>query len=315
MISKKFFYFLLILLILVPVLYSSEQTFENITVYGEQKDIEIIHQLISQLDMDIRNFQRSIGTYLDSKISISIAEDNAEYQKWTKGNGKIIEFSNAFYNRNSDTIYLRHPSQLKSLVALRRILLHEYIHHFVGKFWRNPPLWFNEGMSVYFTGDLGFERELNFAKNYVMGNSRSLEMMKYRYPRNQIEWESFYAKSALAVKYLYQKRQEFYRLWDNSRPQGDFEPAFRRSFLMTTRDFSIIFEEYARTHFRAELLLASTGMIWSLLPLILIIGVIRKNIRNRKKIKAWEKEENAHDPVTVSGAEGTGIQKEVHERI
>ncbi len=311
MIFKKLIFFLLLFVTTISTFYASVQTFENITLSGKQKDIEIIQKVLWQFDDDIRNFQRSVGSYLDSKINIKIAADKEEYNTWTKGNGKVIEFSQAFYNRKTNTIFLRHPSELKSLTALRRILLHEYIHHFVGKFWRNPPLWFNEGMAVYFTGDLGFEREMNFARNYVLGNSRSLEMMKYHYPRNQIEWESFYAKSGLAVKYLYQKKQEFYRLWDNSIPDGEFENAFRKSFLMTTRDFSIIFEEYARTHFRAELLLASTGMIWSILPLVLIAGVIRKKIKNRKQLKVWKGEEKLIDPdsVILSVVEGKESNK------
>ena len=311
MIFKKLIFLLLLFVTTISTFYASVQTFENITLSGKQKDIEIIQKVLWQFDDDIRNFQRSVGSYLDSKINIKIAADKEEYNTWTKGNGKVIEFSQAFYNRKTNTIFLRHPSELKSLTALKRILLHEYIHHFVGKFWRNPPLWFNEGMAVYFTGDLGFEREMNFARNYVLGNSRSLEMMKYHYPRNQIEWESFYAKSGLAVKYLYQKKQEFYRLWDNSIPDGEFENAFRKSFLMTTRDFSIIFEEYARTHFRAELLLASTGMIWSILPLVLIAGVIRKKIQNRKQLKVWKGEEELIDPdsVILSVVEGKESNK------
>ena len=311
MIFKKLIFLLLLFVTTISTFYASVQTFENITLSGKQKDIEIIQKVLMQFDADIRNFQRSVGSYLDSKINIKIAADKEEYNTWTKGSGKVIEFSQAFYNRKTNTIFLRHPSELKSLTALKRILLHEYIHHFVGKFWRNPPLWFNEGMAVYFTGDLGFEREMNFARNYVLGNSRSLEMMKYHYPRNQIEWESFYAKSGLAVKYLYQKKQEFYRLWDNSIPDGEFENAFRKSFLMTTRDFSIIFEEYARTHFRAELLLASTGMIWSILPLVLIAGVIRKKIKNRKQLKVWKGEEELIDPdsVILSVVEGKESNK------
>jgi len=36
--------------------------------------------------------------------------------------------------------------------------------------------------------------------------------------------------------------------------------------------------------------LASTGIIWGVLPLILIIGVIRKKIRNRIIKERWERE-------------------------
>jgi hypothetical protein len=116
--------------------------------------------------------------------------------------------------------------------------------------------------------------------------------MKFSYPKNRIEWESFYAKSGLAVKYLYlKKRVEFYRFWDLSKTDPNFDSAFFKAFLMSTNQFSTYFENYAKSHFRVEILLASTGIIWSLLPLILIIGVIRKKIINRKRLKMWEEEE------------------------
>ena len=175
-------------------------------------------------------------------------------------------------------------------------MLHEYIHHFVGHFWKNPPLWFNEGMAVYFSRDMGFDRELNFAKNYILGNSRTLNMMKYGYPRNSIEWESFYAKSGLAVKYLYMKKKSgFYRFWDLAKQDFDFDSAFRKAFLMSTEEFSTQFENYSKTHFRVEILLASTGMIWSILPLVLIAGYIRRKIKNRQRMKEWKSEDREDD--------------------
>lgn len=234
-----------------------------------------------------------MGAYLDEPINIKIAADKKEYETWTENGSAILEFSQAFYDRKSDTIHLRNPSEWKNLSHLRRLLLHEYIHHFVGHFWKNPPLWFNEGMAVYFSGDMGFERELNFARNYILGNSRTLNMMKYGYPRNQIEWESFYAKSGLAVKYIYlKKRVEFYRIWDLAKPDHDFDSAFFKAFQMSTEEFSRQFENYAKTHFRVEILLASSGIIWSLLPLVLIVAVVRKKIINRRKLKVWEREED-----------------------
>ena len=146
-------------------------------------------------------------------------------------------------------------------------------------------------MAVYFSNDLSYNRELNFIKNYILGNSLTLEQMKFRYPKNRIEWEAFYAKSALAVKYLFvKKRPEFYNLWDNAFPTKNFDRVFLKSFYFTPKDFSNFFEEYSKTHFRAEILLASTGIIWGILPLIFIIGVIRRKIRNRRMKREWEQE-------------------------
>lgn len=284
---------LILFLVMQSLLASSaESSFENIILLGNEQDLEIISHVLWQFDQEIADFQKAIGSYLDSKITIRIAADKKEYQAWTKDTSSIIEFSLAFYDRQRESIQLRHPSEIRSLTLLRKILLHEYIHHYVDKFWKNPPLWFNEGMAVYFSGDMGFDRELSFARNYILGNSRPLHLMRYNYPRNQIEWESFYAKSALAVKYLYnEKREEFYRLWDFAESEEDFYSAFQKAFYMSEYEFSAFFENFAKTRFRIEILLASTGIIWSLLPLLLIVGVIRKKIRNRRQRIEWSKEE------------------------
>ncbi len=218
-----------------------------------------------------------------------IAANSKVYDGWTKQHSAIMEYSSGFYNRRNKTIFLKNPKYLKNISNIRKLLLHEYIHHFVGSFWRDPPLWFNEGMAVYFSNDMGIERELNFAKNYILGNSLPLGQMKNTYPKNMIEWESFYAKSGLAVKYLYtKKRGSFYRLWDKAGSAGNFERAFLNSFFMTTRTFSDQFEDYSKIHFKTAILMASTGLIWGVLPFILIVGVIRKKIKNKKTVESWE---------------------------
>ncbi len=269
-------------------------TYEDIILFAEEKDLKTADIIVSRLNEDIQIFQKQIGSYLDMPVNVVIAPDHEEYLKWVEGHSKIMEFSLAFYNNRDKTIYLQNPKNLKSIGALRKILLHEYIHHFVGCYLKNPPLWFNEGMAVFFSGDMGIDREMNFIRNYLLGNSRTLEMMKYSYPKNRIEWESFYAKSGLAVKYLYNKRRlEFYRFWDYAISSRDFDSAFMKSFFFTPKDFSAFFEEYSKTHFRAEILLASTGIIWSILPLVLIIGVIRKKLRNRRIEKEWTEDDES----------------------
>ena len=257
-------------------------------MFAEAKDTTAAFQFIVQLDKDIQSFQKSVGSYLDIPVNVIIAPDNRVYDDWVQKHSTILEHSSGFYNRRNKTIFLKNPKYLKNISNIHKLLLHEYIHHFVGSFWKDPPLWFNEGMAVFFSNNMGIERELNFAKNYILGNSLPLEKMKKTYPENMIEWESFYAKSGLAVKYLYsKKRGSFYLLWDKAGTTGNFERAFLNSFFMTTRTFSDQFEDYSRTHFRTEILMASSGLIWGVLPLILIVGVIRKKIKNKKTVESW----------------------------
>lgn len=263
--------------------------FEELILYAEPKDTLAASRFANQLNKDIQALQKKIGSYNDVPVNIVMAANSDVYSDWTHKHSAILEHSSGFYSRDQRTIFLKNPRFLKNVANIRKLLLHEYIHHFVSCYWNNPPLWFNEGMAVYFSGDMGFDRELNFAKNYVLGNSRTLAQMKLSYPKNMIEWESFYAKSGLAVKYLFtKKRRSFYLLWDKSKITDNFETAFLNSFFMTTDTFSNQFEDYAKTHFRIEVIMASTSFIWGVLPLILIVAVIRKKIKNKKTLENWE---------------------------
>jgi len=284
--------------------------YQDIILFAEAKDTTAASSFIDQLEKDIQVFQKKVGSYLDIPVNVVIAPDSKVYESWTSQQAAIMEFSTGFYNRKNRTIFLKNPKYLKNVSNIRKLLLHEYIHHFVFAYWKNPPLWFNEGMAVYFSKDMGIERELNFAKNYILGNSRQLKQMERTYPVNIIEWESFYAKSGLAVKYLYSKKRKlFYSLWDKAGITGNFEIAFLNSFFMTTRTFSNQFEDYSKTHFRAEIIVASTGLIWGLLPIVLILGVIRKKIKNKKIVETWESNtdivpDEKSDEIEVTKLEG-----------
>lgn len=267
-------------------------SFTDFDILFTQKDIKYVQKIAPILSDGIDDFQRQLGQYPDFKITIKIAADNREYHEFTSGSNGIIEFSEAFYSSRNKTIYLRNPAELKNFTNLYRILLHEYIHAFIDHYWQDAPLWFHEGMAVFFSNDLSLDREFNFIKNYLLGNSRKLIEMERNYPENRIEWESFYAKAGMAVKYLFQNRRaDFFRFWDDAFPHRNFKISFQRIFLMSPSGYSLLFEDYSRTHFRMEILLASTGIIWSIFPLILIIGWIRKKIVNRRIIGQWQAED------------------------
>ncbi len=262
---------------------------ENITISYPSKHHKAAKFIAENLLDDSETFQRKMGQYPELPITIIMAKNDEHYHQLIGQSSSIIEFSQACYKFSNQTIYIKNPRDIRNSSKLRKIILHEYIHHFVFHYIENPPLWFNEGMAVYFSNDLTYQRELNFVKNYLLGNSRKLKNMQSKYPENQIEWESFYSKSALAVKYIHKNEKlKFYQFWENVSHSGDFQQAFINSFYFTPDDFSNFFEQYSKKHFRVELLLASTGIIWAVLPFIFLIGVLRRWLINRKIKQDWE---------------------------
>ena len=262
---------------------------ESLIFYYQQRDSQLMETLLPMIISDIDVFQRAIGFYPQIKGEIVIAPDRDYYQEIVSGYSGVIEFSEAVYRSIDKRIYVRNPRDLRDFTRLRRIILHEYVHLFLDTHFYNVPLWFHEGMAVFFSRDLSFERELLYARDYLLGNSLTLNEMSREYPANRVRWESFYAKSGLAVKYLYTRhREEFYSLWEYTDSPSNFYLSFFKAFNLTPRQFSTLLEEHLKRRFRIEMLLAFSGIVWGVLPFILLLAWLRKKWLNRKIKLAWE---------------------------
>lgn len=281
-----------VLIILSCSLFSNEfidYQLRDLTIRHYPGDEKLVNELGPQILDDIDRFQKTIGFYPDIQAVIIVSPDKQYYASLTSGYSGIIEFSEAFYSSSAGKIYIRNPRDLRDYSRLRKIILHEYIHLFIDSVFSRVPLWFHEGMAVYFSEGISFDRQVLFAKDHVLGNTEPLTEMREGYPESRARWQSFYTKSALALQYLYSNHKDnFFRLWELSEEIESFDSAFLQAFGMTTMMFSNQFEEHLKERFRIEILLSFTGFLWSLLPLILLVAYIRKRIKARRLRSQWE---------------------------
>ena len=273
----------------------SEISTENLRIYFDESQREISIELMNILQNQIDNFQRKISQYPKEKLTITISPDKRYYMTLIKNKNKILEYSDAFYDKNRHSVYVRNISSL-NFSRLSSILFHEYIHFFVDTYFKNAPLWFHEGMAVYFSDPVSYMREINYAFNHIFGKIPKITNMIRNYPTNRAQWESFYAKSYLVVKYMYTNdRDSFYDLWDYSEEyRGDFYGAFNRSHFLGINVFYVTIEEMLKKRLKIEIFMSISGIIWSFLPLLLIISWVRKKILMHKLLKRWgiEEEQN-----------------------
>lgn len=268
----------------------------DVNILYHQNDEKIVKQLSESILNDIDIFQKSISFYPDIEARIVIAPDDKYYNDLVSGYGGVIEFSEAFYSGRERTIYIRNPRDLKDFSSLRVIILHEYIHLFIDSLLDEVPLWFHEGMAVFFSEGVSFDREIAFARDFLLGNTRPLSGMVENYPPNRVQWLPFYTKSALAVKYLYSShRDEFYLFWEMTDAENNFRRIFTESFAMTPEMFSVQFDEYLSRKYKIEILLSFTGFIWAMFPLFLLIAWVKKRIKAYKIQKRWNREIDRQD--------------------
>jgi len=303
------FLLLTILLVLSSVVFGvdwQDWRYGDIMVRTAPKDSAYASLIVRSLHQRINSFQMKLGVYPFHLLQIVILPDRNEYRKITSGKGKIVQSSEAFYSPNEKVIYVRSPDQM-ALQKYDDVLMHEYIHWFLDETMQDVPLWFHEGMAFYYSGQYGFQAYYQFTRYRFMGYHISLNDMKFSYPADRNYWNMFYLTSAFAVSYLESKRNlQWLRFWDivgfyynrsvDMRPaKVDFIDVFHQAFGTSIYSFSKEYDKVLRRYSWQFPLVGINALIFSLLPLILVLGWLR----NRSRMQALpELEDDESDEET-----------------
>ncbi len=288
-----------LLLISASLLAQTEiRQLDRITLIAAQQDMQAGEYLAKKVSAHIDRFQIKMGLFPRFSYRIHIARDDSQYREFTGSAGGIIEFSNAFYSHKDQTAYVRNPADLHDLDHVVTVLFHEYIHAFVFRYWKDAPLWFHEGMAVYYTEGLPYSRFLSFIQLYIFGEVPRLNDMSDHYPKNPVEWEAFYMKSAYAIDFMLKKYpRQYFTLWDYALPHRDFNRAMRAAFMASPENIGAQFDEYLRKKMRMEMLIGFSMLIWMFMPFLVFIAWIRKKFINRRIRRNWELLENTDETI------------------
>ncbi len=281
----------------------------TLTIQGDITTIKCIPQqkklgqhLSKEMDMYITAFQKQMGVYPDEPVTVILSPNADWYEKHTFGKREIVQQANAFYNKRDRTIILRTKKNSSGLRGLKQVFLHEYIHYYIDSYIANAPLWFHEGMAVYFSGQHNFNREVLFTYSYLFGDRASLMEMRRTYPESKNDWEAFYAVSSLAVKTLYKEQKPgFYKFWyiaEQLKSQGKivhFSKLFNATFFMTTSAYDKYFENIQKNTFLGHLFGVLASFVGPLLTVFLIIAYVRKRKEYKLLTKRLDEEEQREE--------------------
>lgn len=284
--------FLLLLFLFSFKLYaiSDYENLIKVRIYHE-KDERYISYIKSELAKEIVKFQMKVRAFPDIETIINIASDNDMYNSWIESKGRIFESSQAFCDLKSNEIFIRNPSVIRDNRKLITIILHEYIHLFVNYHWTDAPLWFHEGMAVYFSEGLSINKTFHFISNYAFHKTYLLKKYAYKYPDNPADYYPYYFQSAFVVKKMIDDYpNKFTDLFDYSGFNTKFNDAFQKAFLKTHEDFLSENEKRISRFFYFNIYFGVLSLMWIMFPVFLIIANVKKSIKNKKIIETWSLE-------------------------
>jgi hypothetical protein len=306
--------FILCLLLLVSGFLFASNPFEQIIgdsviIQHKPEQRELAVYLTNVMDKQIFSFQKKLGVYPDNPVNVVLSPSEKWYDEQTKGRREIVKKAQAYYNGADRSIIIRDPGSTRGVAALRTVFMHEYIHYFIDSYIASAPLWFHEGMAVYFSGGYGLNHEIVFARGYLFGRRPALLEMVADYPESQNNWEMFYATSALAVKTMYKDfKPEFYRLWYSAEltkhqtgNKALFGQLFRKNFFMTVNQFDSYFRIQQKKVFIGHSSALIGSLIGPLMAIVLVFAFIRKKKDNKKLSKQWTEEEELTDESPETG--------------
>ena len=250
--------------------------------------ITLIHDEISQLEI-------AYGTIPHDDFSISIVNDNKQkifsnHWKWSLG---------ITYN-NPDRIIIKDPSLSKiSKNKFIKVLKHELNHLMVNryKYYFTIPRWFKEGFAMKYAEEISLNHKLSVAKNLY--NEELFGIDKYTSFKNFTRYEFNFAYALSGVYILVLEKMYGYNtislIIDNLKNGEKFTVAFYNATGKSLNHFKINSYETIKDYIFWYKLIGLPNSLFSLMPLLLVIGFYIKSKRNKKIKEQWELEEILED--------------------
>jgi Peptidase MA superfamily len=155
------------------------------------------------------------------------------------------------------------------------------------------PLWFNEGMAIYVSGEHPWLRKKTLWDATLSRSVIDLSHLDRAFPSQSYEASIAYAESADFVRFLLrdQDHERFLALIERVRGGQPFDRALSDAYDTDSRKIEYQWREDIAKRYTFAPVLASGALVWVVALGILVLGYTRKRRRDRAILARWEEEE------------------------
>jgi len=282
-----------------------------ITFHKDER--KVAEKILSQFSEIVESVNREVGFYPDSsfvpiesglqrtgisgKVKLILCHSKKDFKEYILRFKDLPEKSEAFAIPQKAVIIIRNPRDMEVNTDFFQVLTHEYNHILLHTIAAdvNIPLWFDEGFAQYFAKQWDIRREFIFVRNGIIGNLLDLNAYNYRYPEFQDQVEIFYLQSYYTIKYLINRfsKEKFQDFLEALQESTDFKKTFFDIFQIPLYRFIVDARNSIKTHTILTVFYSGFGLLWMIIPILLIIAYARKRLLGKRVEEIWDKEENS----------------------
>ena len=227
------------------------------------------------------------------QVLIRLSQSQEAFLEYHKG---VPHWAAAVYIPSQKTILLKSPASVGSISQLKKDFLHELSHLFFDiKFVSAKlPLWYNEGLAKYLSGEqIRLMDAIDLSTAVTREQTIPLEHIDYLTNFGKRRARLAYLQSLSALLYFKKPfyKEEQWQAFHNAVVDSGWDTAVLNHTQMAYADFEYYWLKYLEEKYRWSVLFSLSDFLWFGMAAIVLIGFVISRIRNRKKIKDWEKNE------------------------
>jgi len=262
---------------------------------GNVTDIpEIVELIQSEVDQLVQNF----GGVITRPYSVYITSNMNDF--YEKSKGPVPEWGIAVAKLNPDRAILKSPGIANiSFTRMKEVIIHELNHIYMFRIpnYYSMPSWFKEGMAMAVSKEFSLLHKIEISKAYWQKQTIPLQRLQTMGTHTKGKIKLAYGESAAAIEalqYFYGENTPLNILYA-MRNEKEFIDALESTINEEYIEFQINFEIYLEENYNWVFLLRSTNYLYVILPIILVLGFLYRNHRNKLKLKQWKIEEELMD--------------------
>ena len=294
---KNIFIYSKYLIIFLFVLTSSISAYSikvaQITIKTNDSDSMVAGFLAQSVHENQIRMEEFFRSRISLPVTIILASSDSQYRQ--SGGLQIPEWSAAVAIPDRRLIVLK-PANYFDPKSYTTSLLHELAHIYLAdKLHDNSiPLWLNEGVAMYLSKKSLNWNESTIAGNAVVGNNLLSfyevdELIKFRAGLAQIA----YIQSFLSVQYFLTSygEDELKNMLDSAAKGVEVSEYLKLQLGLEYADLEYNSIEWIKDKYWWMIFLQFENLLWILMPVLAILALVIKKIRNRRKLLEWTKEE------------------------
>jgi hypothetical protein len=176
---------------------------------------------------------------------------------------------------------------------------HEMVHIALDDATRGQhvPVWFNEGLAIYLSGEHSLARQQTLMSATFQGRLIPFQDLDRSFPSDTSEVNVAYAESADVMRFLMQRTDQarFASMIDRVRDGQQFDRAAADAYGSDLRKLEFQWVREAEHRYSMIPVLTGGGVIWAAVLLALVAAYVKRRRRTKAILEKWEKEEAAED--------------------